>query len=207
MAFTFFFRHQLVLERVADHLVPALAGRGRPRIWDAGAATGQEPNTLAILLAERMGRFAFNNLRIDATDLDPAGDFAKVVESGSYPRDELVRLPGGILERYFEPDGAAGRFRAVERIRSRVVFRRHDLLSFEEIGQGYSLVLCKNVLLHFQPQERVEVLRMFYRALGPGGFFATENTQGMPAEAGPWFERVVSGCQLFRKREAGPCAS
>ena len=61
-------------------------------------------------------------------------------------------------------------------------YQRHDLLSFQEIGQGYSLVLCKNVLLHFQPPERIEVLRMFHRALAPGGLFASEQTQEMPPE-------------------------
>lgn len=207
MAFTFFFRDQQVLERVVDHLVPALAGRSHPRIWDAGAAMGQEPYTLAILLAERMGRFAFHNVRIDATDVEGTGQFARIIESGSYPREELARLPEGILEKYFEPNGDAGHFRVIEKIRSRVVFQSHDLLSFREIGQGYSLVLCKNVLLHFQPRERIDVLRMFHRALAPGGLFATEHTQEMPAELSPLFERVIPDGQLFRKREAGRCAS
>ena len=76
-------------------------------------------------------------------------------------------------------------------------------MSFQEIGQGYSLVLCKNVLLHFQPQERIEVLKMFHRALAPGGFFATEQTQEMPPELAPLFQRVIPDGQLFRKVEAG----
>ena len=63
MAFTFFFRDQQVLERVVEHLLPILSGRSHPRIWDAGSAMGQEPYTLAIILAERMGHFGFNNLR------------------------------------------------------------------------------------------------------------------------------------------------
>jgi chemotaxis protein methyltransferase CheR len=207
LAFTFFFRDQQVLERVVDHLLPVLSGRSHPRIWDAGVAMGQEPYTLAILFAERMGHFAFSNLRIDATDVESTGQFARMIEAAIYPKDELSRLPGGILEKYFEPDGKPDCFRVIDSIRQRVVFRQHDLLSFKEIGQQYSLVLCKNVLLHFLQPERVEVLKMFHRALAPGGLFATEQTQEMPPELAPLFQRVVADGQLFRKLEDGECAS
>ncbi|MGP8187668.1 MAG: CheR family methyltransferase [Terracidiphilus sp.] len=202
VAFTFFFRDQQVLERVVEHCLPSMAGRNHPRIWDAGVAMGQEPYTLSILFAERMGHFAFNNLRIEATDVESTGQFAQVIEAGLYPQEELSRLPEGILEKYFEPSGKPGLFRVIDKVRRRVTFQWHDLLSFKEIGDGYSLVLCKNVLLHFSPQERIDVLKMFHRALAPGGLFASEQTQEMPRELASLFERVVPNVQLFRKVEA-----
>jgi chemotaxis protein methyltransferase CheR len=168
---------------------------------------GQEPYTLAMILAERMGHFAFNNLRIDASDVENTGQFAQMIEAAIYPRDELSRLPEGILGKYFEANGQHDYFRVIDRIRQRVVFHQHDLLSFKEIGQGYSLVLCKNVLLHFQPGERIAVLKMFHRALAPGGLFASELTQDMPPELAPLFQRAIPDVQVFRKVEGGPCAS
>jgi chemotaxis protein methyltransferase CheR len=207
MAFTFFFRDQQVLEKAVEHCLPGMAGRNHPRIWDAGVAMGQEPYTLSILFAERMGHFAFNNLRIDATDVESTGQFAQVIAAGIYSHTELSRLPQGILEKYFEANGKPEHFRVIDKIRERVAFRCHDLLSLKEIGHDYSLVLCKNVLLHFQPLERIEVLKMFHRALGSGGFFATEQTQEMPKELAGMFERVIPDGQLFRKVEAVACAS
>jgi chemotaxis protein methyltransferase CheR len=205
LAFTFFFRDQQVLERVAEHVVPSLSGRSHPRIWDAGVAMGQEPYTLAIMVAERISPITFNNLRIDATVVDSTGQFAQVIQAGTYPKDELARLPEGILDKYFEPNDRPGHLRVIDSIRRRVVYQRHDLLSFQEIGYGYSLVLCKNVLLHFQPLERIEVLRMFHRALAPGGLFATEQTQEMPRELASRFQRVIPDGPLFRKVEDGEC--
>ncbi|MGO8933701.1 MAG: CheR family methyltransferase [Terracidiphilus sp.] len=207
MAFTFFFRDQQVLEKAVEHCLPVIAGRNHPRVWDAGAAMGQEPYTVSILFAERMGHFAFNNLRVDATDVEDTGQFAQIIAAGVYPGDELSRLPEGILEKYFEANGKPGCFRVVDKVRERVVFQCHDLLSFKEIGHDYSLVVCKNVLLHFRPSERVEVLKMFHRALAPGGLFVTEQTQEMPPELGPLFERVIPDGQLFRKVEAQACGS
>jgi chemotaxis protein methyltransferase CheR len=79
------------------------------------------------------------------------------------------------------------------------------LLSLREIGQGSSVILCKNVLLHFQPLERIEVLRMFHRALAPGGFLATEHTQEMPRELGSLFQRVIPDGPVYRRLESAPC--
>jgi chemotaxis protein methyltransferase CheR len=207
MAFTFFFRDQQVLERVVEHILPSLSGRSHPRIWDAGVAMGQEPYTLSIMFAERMGHFAFKNLRIDATDVESSGQFARMIEAAEYPKEELERLPEGILAKYFEPGGKPAHFRVVDSVRRPVAYQQHDLLSFREIGQGYSLVLCKNVLLHFQLAERIQVLRMFHRALAPGGLFATEQTQEMPPELAALFQRVIPDGQLFRRVEVGECGS
>jgi chemotaxis protein methyltransferase CheR len=203
LAFTFFYRDQQVLERVVEHTLPSLAGRSHPRIWDAGSAMGQEPYTLCMMFADRMNRFAFGNLRIDATDVE--NQFARTIEAAVYSREELSRLPEGILDKYFEPDGKPESFRVIESIRRRVAFQRHDLLSFEEPFQGYSLVLCKNVLLHFNPAERIEVVTMFHRALAPGGLYATEQTQEMPGELAALFQRVIPDAPLFRKLENQQC--
>jgi chemotaxis protein methyltransferase CheR len=206
VAFTFFFRDLQILELAMDHVAPELVGRSHPKVWDAGCAMGPEVYTLAILLAGRLGRFAFRNLRIEATDLDETGQFEGLIRQAVYPGGELERMPPGVLEQYFEPDGASGGFRLAEPIRASVRFQRHDLLSFREIDSGFSLVVCKNVLLHFSHAQRVEVIRMFHRSLGPGGYFVTEHTQKLPAESAHLFEQVVAHGQLFRKLEAEACA-
>jgi len=203
MAFTFFFRDLQVLELAVDHVLPELSGRSRPRIWDAGCAMGPEVFTLAILLAGKLNRFAFRNLRIEATDLDETGQFEPIVQQATYCSEELQRMPLGVLEEYFEAIGGQNRYRVVEPVRSSVHFRQHDLLSFREIDVGFSLVVCKNVLLHFSHEQRVEVIKMFHRALEPGGYFVTEHTQKMPPETAHLFEQVEAYAQLFRRREVG----
>lgn len=204
MAFTFFFRDLHVLELVVRQVAPCLAARSYARIWDAGCAMGQEPYSLCILLAESMGRFAFNNLRIYASDQD---SFGSIIEQGVYPREELERMPAGILEKYFVPAERAGHFQVSDRIRSHVVFQKHDLRSLQEIGRDFTLIVCKNVLLHLESSERVEVIRMFHRALSSDGCFVTEQTQEMPAQLASLYQRVIPGGQLFRKVEAGGCGS
>jgi chemotaxis protein methyltransferase CheR len=199
MAFTYFLRDLQTLARAVEQMIPYTSGRSRVRVWDAGCAMGQEPYSLAMLFAENMGRFAFKNLRIHATDLDDCSLFGDIIRTGLYREEEVKRMPRELLEKYFQQDDKAGCFRVSELLRSRIQFQKHDLLSLNSIGDGFSLIVCKNVLLHFQYAERVEVIRMFHGSLAPGGFFATEQTQKMPGEAAHLFEKVSGDVQLFQK--------
>jgi chemotaxis protein methyltransferase CheR len=200
MAFTFFFRDQDTLARAVEHIVPLACGRSRTWVWNAGCAMGQEPYTLAILMAESLGYFAFRNLQILATDYDEP--LLKTLQDGIYPEVELQRIPRDLFEKYFEPTGNKGHYRVIEMIRNSVTASHHDLLSFKPIRDGFSLVICKNVLLHFQYRERIEVYRMFHRAMGTGALLATEHTQKLPPEVSDLFEQVVQDGQLFRKIDA-----
>jgi chemotaxis protein methyltransferase CheR len=199
MAFTFFMRDQPTLEHAADHMIPYASGRSRIKIWDAGCALGQETYTIAMIFAEKMNQFGFKNLNIAATDYDSANNFGEVVRAAVYPDDELQRTPAELLGKYFEPAGKPGQLRVVEKLRNRVSFQYHDLLSLKPVGCDYCLIVCKNVLLHFQPEQRLEVYRMFHQALAPGGYLATENTQKLPQEVAHLFIQVVPDAQLFKK--------
>jgi chemotaxis protein methyltransferase CheR len=200
MAFTFFFRDLHTIDHVAKIFVPEMSGRSRVRVWDAGCAMGPEPYTLAIVLAETMGSFAFKNLYITASDIDECDMFGSIIKEGIYSDEETKRIPEDIFQKYFEKvDGVQGGFRVISLIRDRVQFQKHDLLSLQPIGDSYSLILCKNVLLHFQQSERIEIIKMFHHSLAPDGLIAWEQTQKLPGELENMFEQVVSDAQIFRK--------
>jgi len=201
VAFTYFLRDQQTLELAVKHVVPGAAGRSHVRIWDAGCAMGQEAYSLAMLFAENMGYFGFNNLRIHATDLDECSTFGEIIHSGVYREDEIKRMPAELAGRYFQPSDKPGFFRVTEKLRSRILFQKHDLRSLKSIGAGFSLIVCKNVLLHLQPEERVEVIRMFHESLAPDGYFATEQTQKLPGSVAHLFEQIAPDAQVFKKIE------
>ncbi len=202
MAFTFFFRDTQTLEYAVKILTPEVAGRSRIRVWDAGCAMGPEPYTLAILFAEEMGNFSFKNLYISATDIDETDQFGKIIQEAVYSEEETKRIPPAIFAKYFEVvEGDPVRYRLKNLIRERIQFQKHDLLTLKPVGENYSLITCKNVLLHFQQNERIEVIKMFHKSLAPGGLFATEHTQKMPEELSHMFQQVVPDAQLFRKVE------
>jgi len=199
MAFSYFFRDLQTLEIISAHILPTLRTRRYINIWSAGCARGQEPYTIALMLRENMGTMIFRNVKIYATDLDPTGQFGKVVTGGRYPIEELKRMPRQ-YRKYFSPDPATpGHCRIADEIRRRVEFHRHNLLDLQPVRTNVGLIVCKNVLLHFTEQERSAVIRMFYDALGENGFFLTEHTQRLPQDVAHLFERIVPNAQVFRK--------
>ena len=199
MAFTYFFRDQQTLDLIAQHVVPDLKRRRYINVWDAGCAMGPEPYSIAITFRENMGHFLFRNVRIHATDIDESDRFGTIIARGVYAEVEIKRIPPEILSRYFSPNGAEGHFQISDEIRKAVTFQRHDLLSLEPIREELGLIVCKNVLLHFQPQERVSVIKMYHHALSQGGYFVTEQTQKLPPETEHLFRRVTNAAQLFQK--------
>jgi chemotaxis protein methyltransferase CheR len=201
MAFTYFFRDLQTLDLICDHALPELRSRSYIRIWDAGCAMGPEPYTLAMLFRERMSSMYFRNLKINATDIDGSNLFETIIREGVYPREQVERIPKEIFDKYFIESTKPGHFEIIDEIKKSVQYQKHDLLTLKAPRQDFGLIVCKNVLLHFSEQQRLDVLDMFYNALTPGGFLATEQTQKLPKEFEDRFEQVISNAQLFRRKD------
>jgi chemotaxis protein methyltransferase CheR len=199
MAFTFFFRDCHTLDVAVNLLLPKLDGLREIKIWDVGCAMGPEPYTFAILLAEKMGYFAFKKVRIHATDIDETNTFGKIVNDGIYPENELARIPADIFTKYFTETDEPGKYQIIDIIKNRVIFQKHDLLTLKPIDSGYNLVICKNVLLHLLPDERVKVINMYHDSMADGGLFLTEQTQPMPEANKLKFSQVASDANIYEK--------
>ena len=70
MAYTSFFRDTDALNAISDIVIPAISHSRTIRVWDAGCASGEEPFTIAILFAAKLGAFHFRNLDVLATDYE-----------------------------------------------------------------------------------------------------------------------------------------
>ncbi|MBN1969039.1 MAG: chemotaxis protein CheR [Candidatus Delongbacteria bacterium] len=198
MAFTYFFRDYQTIELLVEKLLCYVQGRARINIWDAGCASGQEPFTLAIVLSEKMGRYSFKNVMIHASDIDISDSFREKIENGVYGKEDVERIPRHIFDRYFLQIDEQN-FQISSNIRDRVKFFKHDLLSLSPIREDFSMILCKNVLLHFSPQDRAEVVKMYHNSLLLDGLLAMEHTQPIPDETASLFIREFANAQIYRK--------
>ena len=197
MAFTYFFRDRQTLELLAEHALPVLKRRRYINVWDAGCAMGPEPYSIAIIFRENMGKFLFRNVTIYATDIQ--AEFGDVIARGVYPEEKVKRIPADIFDRYFSPNGSDNHYQIDGEIQRAVEFQHHDLRSLQPIREELGLIVCKNVLLHLQPEERIGVYRMFHRALADDGFLVTEQTQKRPDEVRYLFRRATDMGQVFQK--------
>ena len=182
---TEFFRDPKVFDHLRDRVLPALIDEartnGRPlRLWSAGCSTGEEAYSLAIMLAEAIGDAASPiDVRIFATDIDSAAiGFAR---RGHYPAAALENVPQAVRERYFtKTDGG---FEVAKVLRSLMVFGEHDLGARAPFPR-IDLVLCRNVLIYFNPAMQKVALETFGLSLREGGRLVlgpSETVAAMPA--------------------------
>ncbi len=203
MAFTYFFRDQQTLDLVVRCVIPTLKLHTYINIWDAGCAMGPEAYSLAMVLRENMGPFLFRNVRIYATDIDESGEFGQTIARGVYAERGVQRIPSDLLAKYFTPVAGASsepHYQISEEMRKAVHYQRHDLLTLRPAREGLGLIVCKNVLLHFTPEAREAVLRMFHAALAADGYLVMEQTQKLPEALSAHFESVTGAGQVFKKK-------
>lgn len=176
---TFFFRDNVPFDVLRRQVLPEIAMRchstGRAlRIWCAASSTGQEPYSVAMLLAEATGLLA--QVRIEIVASDYAANALNRARRGVFTQLEIQRgLPECLMRKYFtqRSDG----YHIADELRRRVSFRELNLIqSFRSIGQ-FDVVLCRNVLIYFDNVTKTDVLERLSDALFPGGYLFLGSTE------------------------------
>jgi chemotaxis protein methyltransferase CheR len=153
-----------------DRFLPELLAESRKlKCWSAACSTGEEPYSLAMILA-KLG--ALREARIAATDIDDNA-LAKA-RLGIYPERSLKDVPPPILKAYFEPSGES--FAVIEEIKKQVTFAKGNLLS-DRFDSGYDLIVCRNVIIYFTDQAKHELYHKFAKSLRTGGLLFVGATE------------------------------
>jgi chemotaxis protein methyltransferase CheR len=170
---TAFFRESAHFEHLATEVLPALDGAGL-RIWSAGCSTGEEPYTLAMLLAEE--GVGPRSARILATDIsDRALAHARNAE---YPASTLEGVPAALRKRYFEQT-SEGQFRVEQGIRSQVAFARLNLMADWPMRGPFDVIFCRNVMIYFDREIRERLVRRFHDLLRAGGYLYVGHSESL----------------------------
>jgi two-component system CheB/CheR fusion protein len=167
---TAFFRDADIWEELADTVIPALVAARGPeepiRVWSAGAASGQEAYSLAMLLVERLGPEGYRDrVKIYATDVDEQA--LAEARHAIYTEKQIEGVPHRLREKYF--DRASGNYAFKRDIRRTVIFGRHDLIQDAPISR-VDLLLCRNTLMYFNADAQTQIMGRFYFSVNPGGY-------------------------------------
>ena len=167
---TGFFRDPQTWEYLATEIVPELlatrSDEAPIRVWCAGCASGEEPYTVAMVLARVLGDGAFRErAKIYATDIDEeALDYARY---GAYTPRQIEDVPHDALEHFFERTDQRYVFR--KDLRRCVIFGRNDLVQDAPISR-IDLLVCRNTLMYFTAETQAQMLRRFHFALDDDGY-------------------------------------
>jgi chemotaxis protein methyltransferase CheR len=180
---TFFFRDRIPFENFRAKVLPALLSARRTsrtiRIWCAATSTGQEPYSLAIALREMAEDLAGWRIDLIATDL--SNEVLEKARLGIYSQFEVQRgLPIQLLIKYFSQIGDM--WQIAPEIRAMVKYQQLNLLSnFSHLGV-FDVIFCRNVLIYFDQETKISVLRRLARVIASDGYLvlgAAETVVGL----------------------------
>jgi chemotaxis protein methyltransferase CheR len=180
---TFFFRDKVPFEHLRDTILPALlrsrASRRSLRIWSAACSTGQEPYSIAMCLKEKAAQLSGWRIEIVGTDLSQ--EVLEKSRAGIYSQFEVQRgLPIQLLVKYFAQIGELWQLNS--ELRGMVQYRQLNLLQdFSSLGK-FDVVFCRNVLIYFDQDTKINVFDRIAKVIEPDGMLmlgAAESVVGI----------------------------
>jgi len=172
---TFWFRDNHPFKILTEEVLPEFSKRKvrTPKIWSAACSTGQEPYSISIIVQDylRQNLGALNDVQVTATDISPA--VIEDAKKGYYDAMAVARgLPADIKNRYFVRDSAhwEERWQVSNEIRRRVRFTHGNLLaSYASLGR-FDAIFCRNVLIYFSTESKIDIIKRMADCLNPGGY-------------------------------------
>jgi len=180
---SFFFRDKMPFEHFTQtmlpHMLSARARDKRLRIWSAAASTGQEPYTLAMCLKDADARLGGWRVEMIGTDL--SSEVLEKAKAGLYSQFEVQRgLPINYLLKHFTQIGDM--WQISSELRGMVQYRKLNLLeNFSSLG-SFDIVFCRNVLIYFDNDAKIDILNRIRKTMPDDGFLvlgAAETVVGL----------------------------
>jgi chemotaxis protein methyltransferase CheR len=139
------------------------------RVWSAGCSSGEEPYTLAMIIADYLGeQKRFWDSQILATDIS-----MKVLDTakkGIYSAESIETLPPKWKNNYLKKIDAES-YQFDNKIKNEVIYRTFNLM--DEVfpfKKKFHAIFCRNVMIYFDLRTKIELINKFYELTEPGGY-------------------------------------
>ena len=171
---TYFFREAAHFDYLQTF---AASRRGRPfRVWSGASSSGEEPYTIAMVLAETLGMAA--NWEIVASDISLS--MLEKAHAGLYPMERGKGIPPELLKKYCLKGvrEQEGNFLVDTKLRERVDFRHINLISptTRDLGQ-FDLIFLRNVMIYFDNDTKRKVVGNMLPHLREDGTFIVGHSE------------------------------
>lgn len=174
---TDFFREPAHFQYLTDHALPALIGENNYtyanplRIWSSACSTGEEPYTLAMVMADYSELRQYVCFRVLATDISPT--VLQTAARGIYDESKVDPVPLTQRRKYLlrAKDRNKKIVRIIPDLRSKVSFQWVNLKSADfNIQEKMDIIFCRNVIIYFSRQTQELVIGNLCKQLKTGGY-------------------------------------
>ena len=182
---TKFFREpdhfSFLVNRALPALIPRLVSLRSPlRLWSAASSSGEEPYTMAIVVAEHLR--AYHSLEWQVTASDISRRMLAHAQQGIYQMDAVQTVPPELLKRYFHKGVGirAGTCRIKPELKERLRFERINLFQATyPVARKQHVIFCRNVMIYFDPPSRAIAVQRLTQHLSPGGFLIVGHSESL----------------------------
>lgn len=170
---TRFLRQESVLALIVERYLPSSAKEcgESPKtihVWSVGCSTGEEPYSVAMAIDDHMSGLGCEYyLGITASDISRSA--IATGRKGIYSKHQLRGVDPRWLHNYFD-EIEVGKFQVRSELRKRVCFNQLNILDVGEAPIGkMDVVLCQNLLIYFEREQRIQIANTLADHLVPGG--------------------------------------
>ena len=173
---TYFFREEKHFDYLRDQILSKYRP-GRPfRVWSAACSYGQEPYTLAMVLADSIGESTWEIFASDISTrvLDRA-------RTGQYALEQAEKVPRQYLSRYcLKGIGPQeGTFIIDRALRNRIKFAQVNLnQALPEVGE-FDVIFLRNVMIYFDQDTKRQVVARLATRLRRGGYMMVGHSESL----------------------------
>jgi chemotaxis protein methyltransferase CheR len=173
---TDFFREPVHFDFLQDEVLPEFIAQRPPnrniKVWSAGCSSGEEPYTIAIVLAE----FAERNPGFDYSILgtDISTQILQKAIDAVYKEDRVNVVPLEMKRKYLlrSKDRANPTVKIAPQLRKKVRFGRLNFMDNQyDIPETFDVIFCRNVLIYFDRETQERVIDKLCGKLKSGGYF------------------------------------
>src|SRR3984893_11294470 len=197
---TSFFRNKAQLDLFHKHILDDLIRRKQAkrdyslRIWSAGCSTGQEPYTLAMLIADSLAYYYLRNpqsvampspkplipppWKVEIIASDISYSVLRAAQEGIYSDTQMATVDYSYRLRYFDKVG--DRYAIKKALKEVVHFDFHNLKT-EYLPQRNDVIFCRNVMMYFDEAEQKRLLEKFARCLNLQGYLFVGHAESLLA--------------------------
>ena len=178
--YTFFMREQEHFQFFEKVVLPEMIRRHQRdkvlAIWSAGCSSGEEPYNISMYIKDYLGAQAPQwDTRVLATDISQ-----KALASAKRGVYELPdTLPPAWRKKYFRPVPGGKQFMVAPIIRDNVIFQTFNLMDPIRFRLKFDVIFCRNVMIYFDQPTKDALMRRFYDALVPGGYFMISHSENL----------------------------
>jgi chemotaxis protein methyltransferase CheR len=177
--------------------------KSRPglRIWSAACSTGQEVYSIGMIIAELLGQELSRwNIAITGTDISESA--INKARQGLYTAYEVERgVPVKLRQKYFESQGEMLQVRSD--LQAMTSFKKMNLLAASEGNELYDIILCRNVAIYFNQENRSRLFEKIADCLRPEGILIIGSTESLLGVSDRFSRNEYCNTVYFRGRLEG----